>query len=791
MSLSALRISLHAVGSLLYVLTLSVCGIAQTTKPFDVRDALGVLSFANRMPISLSPDGEWVAYTVQDDRKVGGTKDERYMFYTPTGAFTEAIGCDVLVTNTRTGESRNLTQGKGTSSSPVWSPDGKLLAFYSDRTGIERLWIWNRITGEMRQLSDAIPRPFFNFQVPRWSPDGRTLLVKILPTGMTVEEAADLIVPPATESKSEAKHDGVTVTVFRSEPLRAAKSTTEPSKQVADERWMNRYNGDLALIDVASGKINRIATSIRPLGYWFSPNGESIVYTDWKGMEENSQQPVYDLDIFSIASRRSRTLVSKTEEDYGQSVSWSPDGNSLAYLSSKGDCFLVSPDGGDPINVTSGSAHPQFNDDHRAPLWDSSGRRVYLLSSEKYGRSGTDKIWAAELDQHSLKVVAEIPGTVILEVAAPHGGGRFWEPTPNSMLVLARNEATKDTGYYKIDLKTGEVSKVFSEPRYFGRDSIFTTDVSGDGQTMAYVAQAAQHPEEVWVAGPNLQNRRQLTHINSQLNGLSFGTARIVHCRSIDGQELHGALLLPAGYKAGNRYPLVVDVYGGSLRSDTLNRFGLSGSGVENLQILATRGYVVLLPDTPLHKKTPMQDLLKTVMPAVDRAVDLGVADSDRLGVMGHSYGGYSTLSLIVQTTRFRAAVDSAGPADLISAYGEMDKDGSAFGIGWSETGQGGMEGTPWQFRDRYIENSPIFYLDRVVTPLLIVQGELDNAVPHTQAEEVFVGLRRLGKEVVYAKDAGEEHWEGTWSAANAEDYWNRVIEWFDRHLGQVNEEAR
>lgn len=791
MKRNILRVPALAIGCILCMMIVSVFASAQTSKPFEVRDALGVLSFANRMPISLSPDGVWVAYTVEDDRKAGGTKDERYMYYTPTGAFTEAIGCDVMVTNTRTGETRNLTKGKGTSSSPVWSPDGKSLAFYSDRTGTERLWVWNRATGEMRQLSDAIPRPFFNFQVPRWSPDGRSLLVKVLPAGMTVEQAADLITPVSTKPKSETTQNGVTVTVFKSEPTTSPKAGTEPKAQVKDEQWMNRYNGDLALIDLATAKVIRIATGIRPLGYWFSPNGESIVYTDWKGMEENSQQPVYDIDIFTVANGKSAVLVPKTEEDYGQSVSWSPDGKSIAYLTSKGDCFLASVDGGAPVNLTAESNHPKFNDDHRAPLWDPSGRRIYLFSTEQYGRPGSSKIWAADVTQHSFKTVTEIPGSVILEVVAPHGGGRFWEPTPHSMLVLVRDESTKDTGYYKIDLETGAISKVFSEPRYFGRDSIFTTDVSSDGKIVAYVVQDAQHSEEVWVAGTDLQNRHQLTHINPQLDELSFGMARIIDYRSIDGQQLHGALLLPAGYQKGKRYPLVVDVYGGSFRSDTLNRFGLSGSGVENLQILATRGYAVLLPDTPLHKKTPMQDLLKTVMPAVDRAVDLGIADPEKLGVMGHSYGGYSTLSLIVQTTRFRAAVDSAGPGDLISAYGEMDKDGSAFGIGWSETGQGGMEGTPWQFRDRYIENSPIFYLDRVVTPLLIVQGELDNTVPHTQAEEVFVGLRRLGKEVEYAKYAGEEHWEGTWSAANAEDYWSRVIEWFDQYLNQVTERTR
>jgi len=774
--MALIRIALRG---LLLAIMLVVTIYAQEQKPLAIADALGVLSFANRMPIALSSDGQWVAYTVEDDRKRESTREERYMYYTPTGAFTEAVGCDVWVTNTRTGESRNLTQGKGTSSSPVWSPDGKHLAFYSDRTGTEHLWIWNVDDRQMRQVSDAIIRPFFNFQVARWSPDGRSILVKVLPVGMSVEQAADLASPPP-KPPTAGKDGAPTVTVYTSEP----KNDNAPTaKKVNDETWMNRYNGDLALIDVATGKVDHFVRQARPLGYWFSPDGQFVAYTNWKGIEDNTQQPVYEIDVYSLKDHSSKVLVAKTEQDYAQSVSWSPDGRSLAYLTSKGDCFLVNADGGEPQNLTAGAPHPPFNDDHRAPLWNSRGDTIFLLSTETYGRAGSNKIWAASPEQHSFHVVAEVPDRTVLEIAAPAGGGRVWLPDDKSLLVLARDDKTKDTGYWRIDLTSGAAHRIFEEPRYFTSDSIFTTDVSRDGKTLVYVAQDAQHPEDIWVSSPDFQDRHQLTHVNPNVESLAFGKVRIIHWRSTDGSDLSGALLLPANYEDGKRYPLIVDVYGGSLRSDTANRFGLSGAGVENLQILATRGYAVLLPDTPLHKKTPMADLLKTVMPGVDRAVDVGVADGDRLGVMGHSYGGYSTLSLIVQTSRFRAAVDSAGPGDLISDYGAMQKDGSSNSIGWAETGQGGMEGTPWQFRDRYIENSPVFYLDRVETPLLIIQGELDLAVPPWQADQVFVGLRRLGKEVVYAKYAGEEHWEGTWSPANAEDYWNRVIDWFGKHL--------
>jgi len=190
------------------------------------------------------------------------------------------------------------------------------------------------------------------------------------------------------------------------------------------------------------------------------------------------------------------------------------------------------------------------------------------------------------------------------------------------------------------------------------------------------------------------------------------------------------------------------------------------------------------LPDTPLHLGTAMFDLAKTVLPGVNKAVEMGIVDGDRLGVMGHSFGGYSTLSLIVETNRFKAAMDVDGEGDAVGFYGEMDKDGAAYGIPIEEEGQGLMGGTPWDRRDKYIENSPIFYLDRVATPLLIVQGTEDTAVAPFLADEVFVGLRRLGKEVEYAKYEGERHSPAQeWSYANQVDFCNRMIAWFEKYL--------
>jgi dipeptidyl aminopeptidase/acylaminoacyl peptidase len=257
----------------------------------------------------------------------------------------------------------------------------------------------------------------------------------------------------------------------------------------------------------------------------------------------------------------------------------------------------------------------------------------------------------------------------------------------------------------------------------------------------------------------------------------------LIEWLSDDGDRLQGTLLLPANYESGRHYPLVVWVYGGAFLSDDFDRFGGAYRGPFNMQLLATRGYAVLLPDAPQHAGTPMLDLTKTVLPGINKVIEMGIADPDRLGIMGHSYGGYSTLALIVQTKRFKAAIEACGPGDLLENYGAMNKDGTAFGISIDEAGQGLMEGTPWQLRDRYIENSPFFYLDRVETPLLIIHGGADNSVGPFLGDQLFVSLRRLGKSAEYVKYDGEEHSPLYWSYAHQMDLSARIIAWLDKYL--------
>ncbi len=742
---------------------------AQTRRPLGIDEALGTLTINGRMPVDLSPDGQWVAYTVYDSRRRQSPGDERYLVFTRTGAFSEAVGCQVWITNTRTGETRRLGDTTATSSNPVWSPDGHWLAFFSDRGGLSHVWLYERASGTLRQLSNAIPRPFFGFAGVRWSGDSKRLVLKTLPEGMTVAQAAELLV--SRPRAVAAREPGSTVVVYQAGGTSndTAKTHAESAGTVvADSGLLARYLADIAVIDVPSGAVHRVARRVHAVGTLISPDGRTVAYTDLAGFIVNTQQSVYRLMVSSVADPKPRALVSALPAEYGITVSWSPHGESLAYTTTgrtekSGEAYVVPVGGGEPRLVSLG-AHPSFGHSYRAPLWDSNGEHLYFVAQRA--------VWRANVADGKAEQVAGFPGRDVTEIVTFGNNVGRLAPLDNgkAVYVTTRDDATKRIGVARVDLATGETRQLFERDQYFN-EGLWTIDVSDDGRTMVWVAQDAQHADDVWVAGEGMANPRRLTNLNPALDRIALGESRVVKWTTARGDTLHGALLLPAGYQSGHRYPLIVKVYAGSMLSNSVNRFGASGPGVENLQLLATRGYAVLLPDVP------------QVMPGVDSVIAMGIADPDRLGVTGHSYGGYSTLSLIVQTPRFRAAMASAGPADLISMYGGMRADGGAFGVGWSETGQGLMGGSPWEQRQRYLDNSPLLFMDRVRTPLLVIQGGLDRTTMPWQSDAVFVALRRLGKEVVYAKYEGEDHWEGTWGLPNAVDFWKRTIAWFDAHL--------
>ncbi|MGB9067646.1 MAG: prolyl oligopeptidase family serine peptidase [Candidatus Acidiferrales bacterium] len=757
------------------------CGVAvagsaaaQEPKPLVVEDALNNKQFAALLPLSLSPDGKDLAYTVQDN---GRARRMDLETYDRTGIPPWGVGSDIWVRNTESAAERNLTAGDGDNWLPVWSPDGRYLAFLSDRggTGQARLWIWDKKDNQLRKVSDAN----VHSDELEWTRDSQQLLVTVLPEGLTPEQyASKLSLRSTSEKQKEREISSPSVILYQ-----GSRDSTDREKHPQADPWnLDQGLRDLISIDARTGKAKTLTHGARITSYLLSPDGSQIVYTIPKRFEKpGSQQILYDIALVGSGGGDGRTVAADIPLNFNAEFSWSPDSTRISYRESgpyrSGDFYVVTIQGGSPENVAKLSvAGKDLPSGPVRPLWDAQGDSIFFI---QHG-----ELWQASLMNPGARKVGGVQNRQIIRMI-PRSGSLLWTlDDGTSTVVIAHDDTGKQDGFYRIDLRSGESTRLLEQGQCYTCSRIDPdVTVSGDGQKIFYFREDARHSSELWTTTAAFDNQRQLSNVNPQFEKYEMGAARLVQWLSDDGEQLRGALLLPANYQEGKRYPLIAWVYGGSLLSDDLDHFGVAGTGTFNMQLFATRGYAVLLPDSPQEPGTPMADLAKTVLPGVNKVIEMGIADPDRLGVAGQSNGGYSTLALIVQTKRFKAAMEADGFADLIGMYSEMDQAGTAFGTSNLEHGQDGLGGTPWEVGEKFVENSPIYYLDRVETPLLIVHGSNDITVAPFLGDELFVDMRRLGKEVEYAKYEGEDHSSFTWSYPNQVDYCNRMIAWFEKYL--------
>src|SRR6185503_12212060 len=303
-------------------------------------------------------DGTLVAYTLHDSARKAQTAAPR----SPADLERKGIPrnvdfCDIWISDKTTGLAKNLTQGRGTSWSPVWSPNGKYLAFYSDRDGAPALWIWERDSGELRKGSEAVVRARVETTVPRWTPDSKKLVIRVLPKGMTLGTAETLMDQPITETDTAAttnKEPGSTVVLFTS------KASSLSAKEKARPKInLIAYAVDLAVVDLDTKETTHVARRIVTDGYWLSADGTNVAALVYKGRQSHENlQSLFDLVVISLVNGQSKTLVSDFGTDVLTPISWSPDGKFVAYMTVgpavKNDCWVVPISGGEPRNVTPG-----------------------------------------------------------------------------------------------------------------------------------------------------------------------------------------------------------------------------------------------------------------------------------------------------------------------------------------------------------------------------------------------------------------------------------------------------
>jgi dipeptidyl aminopeptidase/acylaminoacyl peptidase len=239
-------------------------------------------------------------------------------------------------------------------------------------------------------------------------------------------------------------------------------------------------------------------------------------------------------------------------------------------------------------------------------------------------------------------------------------------------------------------------------------------------------------------------------------------------------------LIKPGNYEAGKKYPVLVYYYRFfSNRLYDFNRVELTHRPC--FPYYASHGYAIFLPDIRFDVGNPGYSATKCLVPGVQKIIDMGVADPEAICLHGHSWSGYQTAFAITQTDIFACAIAGAPVSNMTSAYS-----GIRWGSGLArqfqyEKSQSRIGGSLWEARDKYIENSPVFFADRIETPLLIMFGDEDDAVPWYQGIELYLAMRRLGKDCIFLQYRKEPHHPKTY--ANKLDCTLRYKEYLDHYL--------
>ncbi len=764
---------------------------------------------------ALSPDGRWLAYVRTRPRRTATFHKYDFLSGGDRG--------DVWVVATAGGAPQNLTCGADDGSghwAPIWSPDSKRLALLSTRGANVHGWICDIESKALHRLCAARVDLAFHAASMLWVSDDAMLLAT-LPEGerpgrMTVEvRAAEIAMrewPKAWKGQ---------------EPTASAldSGTAEPFDE--------RPQGALVLVDATTGVERTVMRGLfRDLR--LAPDGRHVAFF----RQVDVRRPHADAQLERLRGSRARLGivtadgelrvdgVQEIEQPVGGSLRWSPDSTEVALLghvdaaagSSKqlfryrladGRLRRETGPGLEPTSfVWTGDdsiltlARPaQGPAPERADWWLVAGGEAPLklsadldaVPTRLFGEEGRRTF--VGLGAHGVLRLSLSDGrwTNLNEGFEPKIAALLWPPGRESdrrtttRLVLTVDDGTSRAPF-SLDLRSGTMTSLRGPT-----DDAWLLHFAPEHDTAVHAA-FDRTGAGLWISRPAFAQHRTIVESNTWLRDVAEGEIRRVDYSGLAGDDLTGWLLLPIDHEPGVRHPLITAVYPGFV-FDARARptmLSIAAHHANNPQLLAARGYAVLFPSMPLSPEgepgDPFLEVADGVLPAVDAAIEMGIADSDRLGLMGHSYGGYGTYALITQTHRFRAAVAQAGIADLVSLYGQFDArfryDGDAhehlLQMSLAETGQLRMGVAPWQDPERYVRNSPLFAAGDVQTPLLIIQGDMDY-VPLQQGEQFFSALYRQGKRARFVRYWGEGH--VFQSPANIQDMWQQIFGWFDELL--------
>ncbi len=599
---------------------------------------------------------------------------------------------------------------------PSWSsyslsPDNTKLVFTKrdmdpeEGESVTHIWVHDLETGESFQLTNSARGE----SGPRWLPDGRVMFTSRRGEGDDAENRLWAIPLTGGEAKPFFEdEEAPTGGDFTDDYTRVA--FTEESDRPDKEEWEGREKK-------------------KDDGYYAE---KKITYTHiW----------VYDVETGE------KTQI--TEGDFDQQgPQWSPDGEWIAFTSNRtqsrmgdpdrsdnSDILLISANGGEPRNLTTFNSGPD-----RGPVWSPDGTHIAYTGSLR------ENSGASQSDLFVVPFSGGAPQNLTQDLDYSVSGAEWSKDGSHIFFSIAKDRTSH---FYRVSVNGGEPEMVLPDDEYvYGR-----AQISEDGTKLLFTGSSLSTPGEVFIADIDGSNIQHILSPTNQMEDFELARAELLTWEGADGWEIEGILTYPLDYEAGHPYPMILQVHGGPH-----GRYSKSFN--TGAQIWAARGYAVLQGNprgssgrTLEFSNANSMDWggkdFQDIMAGVDHVIEMGVADPERMAIMGGSYGGFMTFWVVTQTDRFKAAIGHAAISDWFSFYGQTDIPHLLeFGFG----------GLPWDMKGTFERWSPIEYAENVVTPLLITHGEEDRRVPIPQGEQYYRALKKMGKEVEFLRFPREGH---------------------------------
>ena len=481
---------------------------------------------------------------------------------------------------------------------------------------------------------------------------------------------------------------------------------------------------DYYRVNLKTGKRDEIVNLVnRTIGY--SPDGAYYALQKDAGIHVlnlNSNQLVNISDATGISFVNAEHLYPHEKPPYG-AAGWTKDGNSII-LNHRFDLWSVKLDGSGGENITQG-------------LGDE------LKTQFRYVNLNNDQ---------------------------PH------IDTDQPLLLRAYGEWTKKAGFYSLTLGKKPKELIFDDLAIRSIRKAKNTD------QIVFTKESFVEFPDYHFSDLSFRKPVRLTDANPQQDEYKWGSKVLIDYTNSKGEKMQGTLTLPADYEPGKKYPMVVYFY--EKMSNRHHRYYMPVyDDRPHGSTYASNGYLFFQPDVLFEVGSPGTSSLDCITSATQKVIDLGYADPDRIGLQGHSWGGYQSSFIVTQTDMFACVVTGAPPTDLESFYNNIYGSSGTNHTGIMEIGQVrmGRGVTPWSHRETYQRENPMFHAPNIKTPFMILHGTADGAVDWTQGLEFYNAARRLGKEVIFLSYPGEPH--HLRREANQKDFLTRMKEYFDHYL--------